>query len=77
MSERDGQVTIKEKPYHPDNWMNLAKKEFQNLLAEQEMTLSPCSSKRNSKRIWLNEMCNIPLLERQCGFNNNYLNNEK
>ena len=52
------------------NWLNQVKLEFQYLLAEQEMEFSPCSSKRNSKRIWLNDMRQTPLLERQKGYSN-------
>ncbi len=52
------------------NWLSQVKLEFQYLLAEQEMEFSPCSSKRNSKRIWLNDMRQTPLLERQKGHSN-------
>ena len=52
-----------------NSWMRQVRAEFQLLLKQQELDFSPCSSRRNSRRIWLNELCNAPLLERQKGFN--------
>lgn len=54
-----------------NTWILEARNEYKRLLAEQDDIYSPCSSKINSNRIWLNERYQIPLLERQEGFNIN------
>ena len=52
-------------------WMEHIKQEFQLLVAEKEMDLSPCSCMRESLRIWIIEKGNVPFLERQVAFNRN------
>jgi hypothetical protein len=50
-------------------WMYETRNKYKELLAEQEDIYSPGSSRINSKRIWLNDLCQMPLLERQRAFN--------
>ena len=44
-----------------NNWMRQVRAEFQLLLKQQEIEFSPCSSRRNSRRIWLNVRRNAPI----------------
>jgi|ETNvirenome_6_85_1030632.scaffolds.fasta_scaffold108906_2 hypothetical protein len=54
-------------------WMKQIRQEFMLLVAAQDVEFSPCSSRRNSRRIWVTEggeggLGRAPLLERQDGF---------
>jgi hypothetical protein len=75
MSMHQEQATSKSTIESKDHqmWMNQIRQEFMLLVADQEIDFSPCSSWRNSRRIWITEECagglgRAPLLERQEGF---------
>jgi hypothetical protein len=68
MQEVDGGGFIKVVIVSHGEWITKLHNEFHDLLLQQDMSFSPCSSKRNSKRIWLSEMHKVPFLERQNGF---------
>ena len=52
-------------------WMEHIRQEFKVLLDQKDLDFSPCSSWRESRRIWVTERGRVPLLERQEGFNRN------
>jgi hypothetical protein len=68
MCEVEGETFRKVAAVNHRAWIAQLNNEFRSLLLQQELDLSPCSSKRNSKRIWLSEMHKVPFLERQNGF---------
>ncbi len=61
-------ISIKPREEH-GKWMEQIRQEFKLLLSQQDVEFSPCSSMRESRRIWVTEKGMMPLLERQYGFN--------